>query len=150
ASGSLYRQSIMFRRAITAVRPLAAAASVTVAVPRAALSTTVLSSTTVLRVSAPAAAQQMMRFSAKAPLTKKTLEDRILLVLGCYDKIDEKKLSMDADFVKDLGLDSLDHVEVVMAMEEEFGFEIPDGDADQFKTPRHIWQYICDKEDVYE
>lgn len=37
-----------------------------------------------------------------------------------------------------------------MAMEEEFGFEIPDGDADQFKTPRHIWQYICDKEDVFE
>uniref|UniRef100_A0A1I7X4N9 Acyl carrier protein n=1 Tax=Heterorhabditis bacteriophora TaxID=37862 RepID=A0A1I7X4N9_HETBA len=57
---------------------------------------------------------------------------------------------MDSDFAKDLGLDSLDHVEVVMAMEEEFGFEIPDGDADKFKTPRHIFQYIADKEDVFE
>ncbi|KAK6035697.1 hypothetical protein COOONC_26798, partial [Cooperia oncophora] len=57
----------------------------------------------------------------QAPLTKKTLEDRIILVLSLYDKIDPKKLTMDSDFVKDLGLDSLDHVEMVMAMEEEFG-----------------------------
>ncbi|KAK6046113.1 hypothetical protein COOONC_16382 [Cooperia oncophora] len=64
---------------------------------------------------------QIRPFSAKAPLTKKTLEDRIILVLSLYDKIDPKKLTMDSDFVKDLGLDSLDHVEMVMAMEEEFG-----------------------------
>ncbi|EPB67809.1 hypothetical protein ANCCEY_13102 [Ancylostoma ceylanicum] len=56
-----------------------------------------------------------------APLTKKTLEDRIILVLSLYDKIDPKKLTMDSDFSKDLGLDSLDHVEMIMAMEEEFG-----------------------------
>ncbi|CAL2036706.1 unnamed protein product [Caenorhabditis brenneri] len=93
---------------------------------------------------------QIRQFSAKAPLTKKTLEERIVLVLSLYDKIDAKKLTMDSDFTKDLGLDSLDHVEVVMAMEEEFGFEIPDGDADRFKTPRDIFQYIADKEDVFE
>ncbi|CAB3403566.1 unnamed protein product [Caenorhabditis bovis] len=93
---------------------------------------------------------QIRQYSAKAPLTKKTLEERIILVLSVYDKIDPKKLTMDSDFAKDLGLDSLDHVEVVMAMEEEFGFEIPDGDADRFKTPRDIFQYICDKEDVFE
>ncbi|GMT25390.1 hypothetical protein PFISCL1PPCAC_16687, partial [Pristionchus fissidentatus] len=144
----LFHRSIMFRRAVATLRPLAA--SLATVTPRvAALST--LPSTAILRtVPAASATIQKMRFSAKAPLTKKTLEDRILLVLGCYDKIDAKKLSMDADFIKDLGLDSLDHVEIVMAMEEEFGFEIPDGDADQFKTPRHIWQYICDKEDVFE
>ncbi|PIO66063.1 acyl carrier protein [Teladorsagia circumcincta] len=93
---------------------------------------------------------QIRMYSEKAPLTKKTLEDRILLVLGLYDKIDPKKLTMDSDFVKDLGLDSLDHVEMIMAMEEEFGFEIPDGDADRLKTPRDIFQYIADREDVYE
>ncbi|CAB60498.1 Acyl carrier protein [Caenorhabditis elegans] len=93
---------------------------------------------------------QIRQYSAKAPLTKKTLEERIVLVLSLYDKIDAKKLTMDSDFSKDLGLDSLDHVEVVMAMEEEFGFEIPDGDADRFKTPRDIFQYIADKEDVFE
>ncbi|VDP43357.1 unnamed protein product [Heligmosomoides polygyrus] len=88
--------------------------------------------------------------SFQAPLTKKTLEERILLVLGLYDKIDPKKLTMDSDFVKDLGLDSLDHVEMIMAMEEEFGFEIPDGDADRLKTPRDIFQYVADREDVFD
>ncbi|KAJ1356675.1 hypothetical protein KIN20_014414 [Parelaphostrongylus tenuis] len=93
---------------------------------------------------------QARSYSEKAPLTRKTLEDRIILVLSLYDKIDPKKLTLDSDFVQDLGLDSLDHVEVIMAMEDEFGFEIPDGDADRLKTPRDIFQYIADKEDVYD
>lgn len=50
----------------------------------------------------------------------------------------------------DLGLDSLDHVEVIMAMEDEFGFEIPDGDAERLVRPKDIIQYIADKEDIYE
>uniref|UniRef100_A0A8R1HKN3 Acyl carrier protein n=1 Tax=Caenorhabditis japonica TaxID=281687 RepID=A0A8R1HKN3_CAEJA len=103
-----------------------------------------------LVVSAHKQMGQIRQYSAKAPLTKKTLEERIVLVLSLYDKIDAKKLTLDSDFTKDLGLDSLDHVEVVMAIEEEFGFEIPDGDADRFKTPRDIFQYIADKEDVFE
>ncbi|KAK0400271.1 hypothetical protein QR680_003433 [Steinernema hermaphroditum] len=93
---------------------------------------------------------QIRYYGAKAPLTLKTLEERIILVLSLYDKIDPKKLTMEANFVNDLGLDSLDHVEIVMALEDEFGFEIPDGDADRMKTPRDIFKYICDKEDVYE
>uniref|UniRef100_A0A1I8AKJ1 Acyl carrier protein n=1 Tax=Steinernema glaseri TaxID=37863 RepID=A0A1I8AKJ1_9BILA len=93
---------------------------------------------------------QIRYYGAKAPLTLKTLEQRIILVLSLYDKIEAEKLSMDANFVNDLGLDSLDHVEIIMALEDEFGFEIPDGDADRMKTPRDVFKYICDKEDVYE
>ncbi|KAK0414781.1 hypothetical protein QR680_011614 [Steinernema hermaphroditum] len=93
---------------------------------------------------------QIRYYGAKAPLTLKTLEERIILVLSLYDKIDPKKLTMESNFVNDLGLDSLDHVEIVMALEDEFGFEIPDGDADRMKTPRDIFKYICDKEDVYQ
>lgn len=52
--------------------------------------------------------------------------------------------------MNDLGLDSLDHVEVIMAMEDEFGFEIPDADAEKLLKPADIVKYICDKEDVYE
>lgn len=52
--------------------------------------------------------------------------------------------------MNDLGLDSLDHVEVIMAMEDEFGFEIPDGDAERLVRPKDIVQYIADKEDIYE
>lgn len=60
------------------------------------------------------------------------------------------QLTVDSHFVNDLGLDSLDHVEVIMAMEDEFGFEIPDGDAEKLLRPKDVVQYICDKEDVFE
>uniref|UniRef100_A0AC34G649 Acyl carrier protein n=1 Tax=Panagrolaimus sp. ES5 TaxID=591445 RepID=A0AC34G649_9BILA len=54
---------------------------------------------------------------------------------------------MEARFVEDLGFDSLDHVEIVMALEDEFGFEIPDKDAERLKTPRDVFKYICERED---
>jgi NADH dehydrogenase (ubiquinone) 1 alpha/beta subcomplex 1 len=41
-------------------------------------------------------------------------------------------------------------VEVIMAMEDEFGFEIPDGDAENLVTPAKLVRYIADKQDVYE
>uniref|UniRef100_A0A0K0FA08 Acyl carrier protein n=1 Tax=Strongyloides venezuelensis TaxID=75913 RepID=A0A0K0FA08_STRVS len=88
-------------------------------------------------------------FSAHVPLTQKQVEARIKLVIGCFDKVKKNEFSMDDDLFKDLGLDSLDHVELMCAIEEEFNFEIPDGISDQFKTPRDIFQFICDKEDVF-
>lgn len=60
------------------------------------------------------------------------------------------QLTVDSHFITDLGLDSLDHVEVIMAMEDEFGFEIPDGDAERLLRPKDIIQYVADKEDIYE
>lgn len=59
------------------------------------------------------------------------------------------QLTLDSHFVKDCGLDSLDHVELIMAMEDEFGFEIPDDHAEKLMTPRQLVQYIADHEDVY-
>ena len=49
------------------------------------------------------------------------IEERVLLVLRLYDKIDPNKLSLESNFTKDLGLDSLDQVDIVIAMEDEFG-----------------------------
>lgn len=89
-------------------------------------------------------------FSDKAPLTIPYIQDRILLVLRLYDKVDPTKLTLESHFMNDLGLDSLDHVEVIMAMEDEFGFEIPDGDAEKLLRPADIVRYIADKEEVYE
>ncbi|KAI6236062.1 Acyl carrier protein [Aphelenchoides besseyi] len=88
--------------------------------------------------------------AAHQPFTLKTVQDRIILVLSLYDKINPEKLTLDSNFFTDLGLDSLDFVEVIMMLEDEFQFEIPDGDSDRMKTPRDVFQYICDKEDVYE
>uniref|UniRef100_A0A2A4JGU0 Acyl carrier protein n=1 Tax=Heliothis virescens TaxID=7102 RepID=A0A2A4JGU0_HELVI len=77
------------------------------------------------------------------------IEERVLKVCKAYDKLSCVKLSVDCHFINDLGLDSLDHVEVIMAMEDEFGFEIPDGDAERLVRPKDIIQYIADKEDIY-
>lgn len=59
-------------------------------------------------------------------------------------------MSLDSHFMNDLGLDSLDHVEVIMAMEDEFGFEVPDSDAERLMKPADIVQYIADKNDVFD
>ncbi|XP_021200162.2 acyl carrier protein, mitochondrial isoform X1 [Helicoverpa armigera] len=88
-------------------------------------------------------------YSGGPPLSLDLIKSRVLLVLQLYDKIDPEKLNVDSHFLNDLGLDSLDHVEVIMAMEDEFGFEIPDGDAERLVRPKDIIQYIADKEDVY-
>lgn len=51
--------------------------------------------------------------------------------------------------MNDLGLDSLDHVEVIMAMEDEFQFEIPDRDAEKLLRPIDIVRYVTDKDEAY-
>jgi len=91
-----------------------------------------------------------VRFYSKPPLTLEMIRERVLLVLKLYDKVNPEKLTVDSHFMTDLGLDSLDHVEVVMAMEDEFGFEIPDADAERLLRPADIVQYIADKEDIFE
>ncbi len=50
------------------------------------------------------------------------------------------QLTLESHFINDLGLDSLDHVEIIMAMEDEFGFEIPDDHAEKLLTPAKIVQ----------
>ncbi|XP_033735074.1 acyl carrier protein, mitochondrial-like isoform X1 [Pecten maximus] len=84
------------------------------------------------------------------PLTLKLIEDRILLTLKLYDKISPEKLELSSHFMNDLGLDSLDHVEIVMAIEDEFGFEIPDIDSERLLTPQDLIRYVADKEDIYD
>ncbi|XP_048348437.1 acyl carrier protein, mitochondrial [Sphaerodactylus townsendi] len=99
----------------------------------------------------PARVPQLCRhFSDLPPLTLEGIKDRVLYVLKLYDKIDPEKLTADSHFMKDLGLDSLDQVEIIMAMEDEFGFEIPDVEAEKLMCPQEIVDYIADKKDVYE
>ena len=56
--------------------------------------------------------------------------------------VDEEEVTADASFVEDLGADSLDVVELVMAFEEEFGLEIPDEDAEKITRVKEAVEYI--------
>ncbi|CBI17603.3 hypothetical protein VitviT2T_005433 [Vitis vinifera] len=67
-------------------------------------------------------------------LDKSEVTDRVISVVKNFQKVDPSKVTPTANFQTDLGLDSLDAVEVVMALEEEFGFEIPDNEADKINT----------------
>ncbi|XP_077299343.1 NADH dehydrogenase (ubiquinone) acyl carrier protein isoform X1 [Arctopsyche grandis] len=86
----------------------------------------------------------------KDHLSLELIQSRVMLVLKLYDKVDPNKLTLDSHFINDLGLDSLDHVEVIMAMEDEFGFEIPDMDTERLMKPGDLVRYIADKEDIYD
>ncbi|KAJ3559771.1 hypothetical protein NM688_g140 [Phlebia brevispora] len=91
---------------------------------------------------------QKATYSAAAPLTRDTITTRVVDVLKGFEKVDPAKLTVKSSFDKDLGLDSLDAVEVVMAVEEEFGIEIPDAEADEIKTVEQVIEYIAKTPDA--
>ncbi|XP_051572214.1 acyl carrier protein, mitochondrial-like [Myxocyprinus asiaticus] len=105
--------------------------------------------TELVRITGPSV-QLCRHYGDLPPLTIESVRDRVMYVLKLYDKINPEKLQTSTHFMKDLGLDSLDQVEIIMAMEDEFGFEIPDAEAEKLMTPAEIVQYIADKKDVYE
>lgn len=56
--------------------------------------------------------------------------------------VDKETITMDTDFLKDLEADSLDAVEIIMALEEEFDIEIPDEKAEEFHEVHEMVEYI--------
>ncbi|XP_031118716.1 acyl carrier protein 3, mitochondrial isoform X1 [Ipomoea triloba] len=72
--------------------------------------------------------------------------ERVINLVKKFDKIDAAKVNIlvteRADFQKDLSLDSLDRVELVMAFEQEFSIEIPDEEADKLKCCADVARYI--------
>merc|ERR1711990_557288 len=79
-----------------------------------------------------------VRFAHATGLTSKDVEERVLEGVRNTPKIDPSKVTPGASFINDLGLDSLDTVEVVMAIEEEFAIQIPDSDAEKIHTCQDI------------
>jgi acyl carrier protein len=69
-------------------------------------------------------------------------EDRVKEIIAKELEVDAKQLTPEAKFIEDLGADSLDIVELVMALEEEFGLDIPDEDADKLKTVGDAMNYL--------
>ncbi|GAB4855877.1 Acyl carrier protein 2, mitochondrial [Ancistrocladus abbreviatus] len=76
-------------------------------------------------------------------LDKSEVTDRVISVVKNFQKVDPSKVTPNAQFQNDLGLDSLDTVEIVMALEEEFGFEIPDNEADKINSVNLAVDFIA-------
>lgn len=76
-------------------------------------------------------------------LNKDDVADRVVRVVKNFAKVDAAKVSATSAFASDLGLDSLDVVEVVMAMEEEFAVEIPDAEADKIQSVPEAVAYLA-------
>ena len=68
--------------------------------------------------------------------------DKIKKIIVDQLGVDESKITEDSSFVDDLGADSLDIVELIMAFEEEFDMEIPDEDAEKIKTVGDTVKYL--------
>jgi acyl carrier protein len=74
-----------------------------------------------------------------------TVDERVKKIIAEQLGVEEDEVTPEASFVEDLGADSLDTVELVMALEEEFGIEIPDEDAEKILTVGKALDYIKEK-----
>ncbi len=75
------------------------------------------------------------------------VEGRVKKIVVEHLGVDESKVSLEASFIDDLGADSLDTVELVMAFEEEFGIEIPDDAAEKIVTVNDAVSFISENGD---
>ncbi|MBF0144831.1 MAG: acyl carrier protein [Magnetococcales bacterium] len=71
-----------------------------------------------------------------------TIAERVKKIVIEQLQVEPDQVTDDANFVDDLGADSLDTVELVMALEEEFGMEIPDDAAEKIQTVRQAIEFI--------
>ena len=70
------------------------------------------------------------------------IADKVKKIVVEHLGVEEAKVTPEASFIDDLGADSLDTVELVMAFEEEFGIEIPDEDAEKITRVKEAVEYI--------
>ncbi|WP_448589343.1 acyl carrier protein [Thermodesulfobium sp.] len=78
-------------------------------------------------------------------MSENEIFDRVKKIISNQLGIEEGTIEMSSSFVDDLGADSLDTVEMVMAFEEEFGAEIPDKEVEKIKTVGDAVKYLYEK-----
>lgn len=74
------------------------------------------------------------------------LQEKVIKLISDATKVDLMKITPDTSFVDDLNLDSLDIVELMMKMEDDFGVEIPEEDAEGLKTVKDVVSYLQKKQ----
>ncbi|MBR6473292.1 MAG: acyl carrier protein [Firmicutes bacterium] len=70
--------------------------------------------------------------------------DRIKEIIMEQLQVEDSEITMDTNLMKDLSADSLDAVEIIMAIEDEFGIEIPDEDAENIQTVQDLVRFVED------
>ena len=75
-------------------------------------------------------------------MAEKSIEDKVKDIIVEQLGVNPEQVTLQAKFIEDLGADSLDTVELVMALEEEFETEIPDDDAEKITTVQQAIDYI--------
>ncbi len=74
-----------------------------------------------------------------------SVEEKVIEIIAEKLNLSKEQIKPEASFVDDLGADSLDLVELVMAMEEEFGMEVPDEEAEKLRTVKDVIDYVKQK-----
>ncbi|HIE08690.1 MAG TPA: acyl carrier protein [Armatimonadetes bacterium] len=78
-------------------------------------------------------------------MTREEVLEKVRDIVCEILKVEREKVTEDATFADDLNADSLDQVELVMKFEEEFGIEVPEGDAEKIRTVGEAVDYILKK-----
>jgi acyl carrier protein len=79
-------------------------------------------------------------------MSEKSVEEKVKDIIVEQLSVNAEQVTPEAKFIEDLGADSLDVVELVMAFEEQFGIEVPDEDAEKLLTVGDVIKYIEDKQ----
>jgi len=75
-------------------------------------------------------------------MSEQTIEQRVKKIIVDQLSVNADQVTPEAKFIEDLGADSLDTVELVMALEEEFGIEVPDEQAEKLQSVSDVIKYI--------
>jgi acyl carrier protein len=90
--------------------------------------------------------KQAAQFNWRKIMSEKTIEQRVKDIIVEQLGVKPDQVTPEAKFIEDLGADSLDTVELVMALEEEFGNEIPDEQAEKLQSVGDVIKFVEDQQ----
>jgi acyl carrier protein len=90
--------------------------------------------------------KQAAQFNWRTIMSEKTIEQRVKDIIVEQLGVKPDQVTPEAKFIEDLGADSLDTVELVMALEEEFGNEIPDEQAEKLQSVGDVIKFVEDQQ----